>query len=503
MTTTEICEETVPLQKYKTLEKSYLESKEKIAVLEKSHFKLEQELAWLKRNLFGKKSEKFIPSDDNQTSLDLDVEPVEVPLETEHVEYDRKKPAKKKEGHGRGQMPTHLPFKDTVIEPEEDTENTRKIGEDITWELEYEPGSLFVHRFIRPKYASKEDNSIITGKLPARPIEKGNFGSGFIANMINEKYLYHMPLYRQIQKLKQRYGIIIAESTASDIIKHGAFWLDAIYDTAKKDLLKSSYIMADETPIPVMVKLGKKKIKKCYYWVYHDPVRNITIFDYRKGRSREGPNEFLKDFENGIIQIDGYTGYNDVVSKPGVVRAACMAHVRRKFESALDYNRNKAEYALKQIGEWFKLEADAKENDLSYEERLAVRNKAELTKSFNKFNEWMFKQCQEEIPSSPIRKACEYGIGQWKGFDPYLTDGRVELSNNFVEGVIRPVALGRKNYLFKGSENSAQRGAVIYSITAMAKRHGLDPFRYIRMLLEKLPKEKSSNIDKYLPWNIK
>lgn len=495
MTTKGISEETVPLSKYQTLEKSYLALDEKV-------LKLEHELTWLKRNLFGKKSEKFIPHD-QQMSLDIGVEPVEVPLEEEHIEYDRKKPAKKKEGHGRGHMPTHLPFKDTVIEPEEDTENSRKIGEEITWELEYDPGSLFVHRYIRPKYVKKDDNSIIIGVLPARPIEKGNFGPGFIANMIIEKYLYHMPLYRQGQKFKLHYGIVISESTASDIIKRGAFWLDAVYEAAKKDLLKSTYLMADETTIPVMIKLSKKKLKRCYYWVYYDPVRKIIIFEYRKGRSQDGPDEFLSDFKNGILQIDGYAGYNNVVDKPDIVRAACMAHVRRKFEEALGYNRKKAEYALKQIAQWFKLEAEAKKNNLSYEERLALRKKEGLIESFAEFKQWMHKQCMEEIPSSLIRKACNYAIGQWKGFEPYLTDGRVELSNNFVEGAIRPVAVGRKNYLFKGSESSAQRGAVIYSIIAMAKKHGLDPFKYIRMLLEKLPQEKSSNIQKYLPWNIK
>jgi transposase len=324
MTTKGISEETVPLSKYQTLEKSYLELDEKV-------LKLEHELTWLKRNLFGKKSEKFIPHD-QQMSLDIDVEPVEVPLEEEHIEYDRKKPSKKKEGHGRGHMPTHLPFKDTVIEPEEDTEDSRKIGEEITWELEYEPGSLFVHRYIRPKYVKKDDNSIIIGVLPARPIEKGNFGPGFITNMIIEKYLYHMPLYRQRQKFKLHYGICISESTSSDIIKRGAFWLDAVYEAAKKDLLKSTYLMADETTIPVMIKLSKKKLKKCYYWVYYDPVRKIIIFEYRKGRSQDGPDEFLSDFKNGILQIDGYAGYNNVVDKPDIVRAACMAHVRRKFE---------------------------------------------------------------------------------------------------------------------------------------------------------------------------
>ena len=488
-------EETVPLSKYLELEENCLELKDK-------YFQIEQELAWFKRNVFGKKSEKFIPNEQQQ-SLDLGIEPVEVSLEKEHIEYDRTKPVRKKGGHGRGEMPTHLPFKDTVIEPEEDLEDYRKIGEDVTWELEYEPGSLFVHRYIRPKYVKKTDDSIISAALPARPIEKGNFGPGIMSNITIEKYLYHMPLYRQGQRFKQHYAVVIPESTLSDIIKHTGFWLDIVFEAAKKELLTCSYIMADETPIPVMIKATRKKLKRCFYWVYYDPLNKITIFEYRKGRGREGPNDFLREYKSGILQIDGYTGYNDVVDKPDICRAACMAHVRRKFESALDYNRQKAEYALNCIGSWFKIEAEAAKRNLSYEDRLIARKEAGLAKSFNEFKEWMQSQCEEEIPSSPLRKACQYAIGQWKGFESYLTDGRVELSNNLVENAIRPVAIGRKNYLFKGSENSAQRGAVIYSIISMAKQHGLDPFMYIRMLLEKLPQEKSSNISKYLPWNIK
>lgn len=495
MITKEISEERVPLSEHLKLKESYLKLKE-------SHFKLEQELAWLKRNLFGKKTERHI-SDDGQESLDLGIEPVEVPLEKEHIEYDRKKASKKKKGHGRGEMPTHLPFKDIVIEPDEDVEGLRKIGEEVTWELDYNPGSLFVTRFIRPKYAKKDDNSIITGKLPARPIDKGNFGPGIISNITIDKYLYHLPLYRQIQKFNQRYAVKISESTASDIIRHCGFWLESIYTEAKKDLFKSSYLMADETPIPVMVKVTKNKIKKCYYWVYHDPLRKITIFEYRKGRSREGPDEFLRDYKSGILQIDGYTGYNNVINKPDITRAACMAHVRRYFEKALGYNREKAEYALGIIRGWFDVESGAKENNLSCRDRLLVRNNAKLKDSFGSFKKWMEKQCEEEMPSSPIRKASVYGLGQWKGFEPYLNDGRVELSNNLVEGAIRPVTLGRKNYLFKGSESSAQRGAVIYSIIAMAKQQDMDPFKYIKMLLDKLPGEKSSNLSNYLPWNIK
>ncbi len=479
------------------LEKIKLENRQ----LSSENETLKYQLEYYKRQLYGKKSERFEPND-QQTELDLGVEAVEVPLTTEHVEYDRKKKGKKTAGHGRGEMPTNLPIVDVVIEPDEDVEGCRKIGEEISWEIDFKPGTMFVRRYIRPKYARKDETDIVVGKLPARPVEKGNFGPGIMASITIEKYLYHMPLYRQAQMYKDYFGIKIAESTMSDIIKHSSFWLESVYSEMKKELLKSDYLMADETPIPAIIKTSKKKTKKCYYWVYYDPIRKITVFEYRNGRGREGPNEFLKDYK-GILQIDGYQGYNDVVSKEGVTRAACMAHVRRYFEKALDYNREKAEYALNIIKSWFSVDTEAREKGLSHDKRLALRKENNMKESFIDFKKWMFKQCEEELPQSLIRKACEYGLGQWDGFNPFLTDGRVELSNYLVENAIRPVTIGRKNYLFKGSESSAQRGAVIYSVINTAKQLEINVPDYITFLLENLPREKSKNIENYLPFKIK
>jgi len=262
----------------------------------------------------------------------------------------------------------------------------------------------------------------------------------------------------------------------------------------------ATYILADETHIRVLLKQKTGKAHKGFYWVYYDPIRKIVLFDYYHGRGRGGPSEFLKVYKNGIIQIDGYAGYNEVIKANNLTRAACMAHVRRKFDEALKSNKNDASYALDIIGQWFEVERTAKEQNLSYEERLALRKGKSLPESFENFKKWMLEYTVNALPLNPVRKACEYALGQWDYFDAYLTDGRVELSNNKVENAIRPVALGRKNFMFKGSEDAAQRGAVIYSIIATAKLHGLDPREYIKYLLEKLPGEEAANIEKYLPW---
>lgn len=186
-----------------------------------------------------------------------------------------------------------------------------------------------------------------------------------------------------------------------------------------------------------------------------------------------------------------------------MIRAACMAHVRRYFEKALDYNREKAEYAMNMIKSWFAVDAKARKNGLSHDEKHALRKENNLDESFAEFKKWMMKQCEEELPQSLIRKACEYGLGQWDGFNAFLNDGRVELSNNLVENAIRPVTIGRKNYLFKGSEGSAQRGAVIYSVINTAKQLEINVPDYITFLLENLPGEKAGNIKNYLLFKIK
>lgn len=464
---------------------------------------LKQQLDWLKRQMFGSKSERFI-NPEGQQQLDLGIEPVEIEIIKEHVEYDREKTTdkKKKEGHSRGEMPTHLPFVDEIIMPDDiDPSVDREIGQDVSWEIEYEPGKCFVKRFIRPKFVRKSDNVIVEAPLPTRPIDKGNFGPGIMASITTDKYLYHMPLYRQSEKFLRESKLKIAESTMCDIVKNTFFWIGGVSDCLKKQLLThATYILADETTIPVLLKTKVGKAHKGYYWVYYDPIRKIVVFDYCNSREGDGPLKFLENYKNGIIQIDGYEGYNAVIKKNGLKRAACMAHVRRKFENALTYNKVAASYALKSIGEWFEIERTANDMALDYNGRLSLRKEKNLAKSFASFKTWMIEYCTTALPTDKVREACEYAFGQWDYFDAYLTDGRVELSNNKVENAIRPVALGRKNFMFKGSEDAAKRGAAIYSIVATAKLHGLDPREYIKFLLEKLPAEDAANIEKYLPW---
>lgn len=474
---------TIPLKEYQTLQSSIAQ--------------LEQELSWLKRQLFGSKSERYIPND-QQTELELAIEKTSVEVTEQNVSYTRTV-AKKTSGHSRTEIPTHLPYEDITIEPKEDVSGCEKIGEEISWEFEYNPGSLFVRRYIRIKYVNKVQNTIHIGTLPNRPVDKGNFGPGIMSTITTDKYLYHIPLHRQREKFKNEYKVEFAESTFCDIVTNTVFWLTSIYNQQKARLLTSTYIQADETPIPVLIKGNNGKAHKGFYWVYYDPVFKNVLFEYKSGRGREGPNVFLKDFK-GILQVDGYSGYNELAALPHITRAACMAHVRRKFEAALDYNRKPSEYALTAINRWFDIEREAAKNAFTFEQRCDMRNDI-MKREFSVFKEWMISEAPNHLPKSPTRKAIDYALGQWDGFNVHFVDGRVELSNNLVENAIRPVAIGRKNYMFKGSEDAAQRGAVIYSVITTAKLHGKEPREYIKTLLERLPSEKASSIELYLPWN--
>lgn len=460
------------------------------------------QLEWLKNQVFGQKSERFVNSSDIQCALDLGVitsQDASGNNEPAAVNYERKTASVKEpvKGHGRGAMPAHLPVQQTVIEPEELSSDMIKIGEEVSWYYEMDkPASLHIVQIIRPKYALPDKSGVVIGELPKLPVEKGNAGPGLLAHITSEKYLYHMPLDRQRKKFKQDYDVDFSDSWLSDNVGRAVFWYKAAYDAYKKELLASSYLQADETPIPVLTKDNKGKTHRGYLWVYHDPVRKITIFDYQKNRSGDGPLGFLADFK-GVLQIDGYEGYNAVIAQNGLQRAACMDHVRRRFDQALSYDKERAVYALDCMREWYEVERETREHNLSADERLSMR-KEKVAAPMAAFKAWMQRELAAVLPKSPTGIALQYALNQWGYFDPYLADGRVELSNILIENAIRPVALGRKNFLFAGSHDAAAWPAVIYSLTAIAKNHGVNPFEYFKELLTNLPKATSKDIGNFL-----
>ena len=260
---------------------------------------LEFQLDWFKRQTFGTKSEIFIPDDELQTALALGIKEAEHETHPEYeiIDYKRAKSKKsRKSGHGRGPMPTHLPIIEKIIEPDEDTSNLVRIGEEVSWYYEMEPSSLHVVKTIRPKYALGKGKGILTAQLPALPIDKGNAGPGLMTQVVIDKYVYHIPLDRQRKKFKNEYSIDFSVSWFCNLVENTGFRIAPLFDGYKKRLLKSTCICADETPVPVLTKDKKGKTHRGYFRVYYDPLNKITIFDYRKSRLNNGPSEFLETF---------------------------------------------------------------------------------------------------------------------------------------------------------------------------------------------------------------
>lgn len=466
---------------------------------------LEFQLDWFKRQIFGTKSERFLPDDDQQLMLELGIGPNtdQSQHDSQTITYDRRQPSTpaKKPGHGRGPMPTHLPIEDRTIEPDGDVSDMVRIGEEVSWYYEMEPASLRIVRITRPKYARPNGEGVLTGELPSLPIEKGNAGPGLVTQIVIDKFVYHLPLDRQRKKFQSEYDVVFSESWLSDQVRGAGRLIEPVYDAYVKALLKSTYLCADETSIPILIKGKRGKTHRGYFWVYYDPLSKITVFDYRDSRARGGPSEFLRDFK-GILQVDGYEGYNEVIARNGIRRAACMDHVRRRFEKALAYDCERARYALDIMQNWYAVEDKARGEGLTLQQRFELRQ-AETVPSMSAFKQWLTEQMGQVMPKSAIGAAISYALNQWPFFEPFMTDERVELSNILVENKIRPIAIGRKNYLFKGSPEAAKRAARVYTLVATAQNHNQDPFAHIRDLLTRLPDAKITDIADFLLPNWK
>jgi transposase len=271
---------------------------------------LREEIAELKRLIFGSKRERFVPiqSNEHQLSLELEIQTAQEPaLVKQTVSYQRaiKQAAKTA---SRQPFPAHLPRIEIIIEPEQDTTGMRKIGEEITEELDLKPAHLFVRKFIRPRYVSQEETFHIAA-LPARPIEKGIPGPGLLAQTIVDKFVYHLPFYRQAQCYDQL-GMKIPSSTLNGWLPAACQLLEPLYLALQFEVLQATYLQADETPIPVLDKQKKGTTHRGYHWVYYAPEKKLVLFDYQQGRGREGPTKLLKDYQ-GYLQTDGYQAYSD------------------------------------------------------------------------------------------------------------------------------------------------------------------------------------------------
>lgn len=471
-----------------------------------NHQKLQHELAQLKRLVFGSRHERFISTQPKeQLALTLDVPVIGQPavVSTQTIEYTRTKtaPAKKEGNAVRMKLPADLPREQVLLEPSEDLSGFTPIGNEVTEELDYAPGHFFVRQFIRPKYARPQEEegkpSVVIAPLPSRIIEKGIAGPGLLAQVMIDKYIDHLPLFRQGERSK-RAGISIPVSTMSDWVGRGSKELEALYEAHRDLVLQSGYLEADETTIKVLDKDKKGKTHLGYYWVYRAPLENMVLFDYHPSRGREGPKGILSDYR-GYLQTDGYEVYEQLFgNREDIILVGCMAHARRKFFEALSNDKTRAEYALARIHDLYAIERRAKEAGLTHQQRRELRQ-AEAVEILDELEKWMREQYATVLPQSPIGKAIAYSLKRWDKLCVYTTDGRLQIDNNLVENAIRPVALGRKNYLFAGSHQAAQRAAMIYSLLGTCKINNVNPFDWLRDVFEKLPTHPINRIHELLP----
>lgn len=476
------------------VEKGQLQTQKGELVVEKEL--LQQELKELKRVVFGQKRERFIPlTPPNQLSLGLEGEPVESAIAVRQtVSYERavKQAASKAI---RGGFPSHLPRVDVILEPEEDVSGMRKIGEEITEELDLKPALLFVRRYIRPRYVSVEETFHIA-PLPTRVIEKGIPGPGLLTQIIYDKFSSHLPFYRQVQRYEQL-GMRIPASTLEGWFEATCSLLEPLYESLKAQVLASSYVQVDETPIPVLDKQKKGETHRGYHWVYHGVELKLVLFDYREGRGREGPKELLKNYR-GYLQTDGYGVYDMFESRQDIVLVGCMAHARRYFEHALDNDKARAEKVLLWIQQLYAVERQAREQNLGAEDRYALRQ-AKARPVMEELENWLLSERLQVLPKSAIGKAIFYLIPRFYKMAMYIEDGRLEIDNNLAENLIRPVALGRKNYMFAGSHAGAKRAAIVYSLLGSCKLQGINPYDYLMDILQRLPLQPINRLQDLLP----
>jgi transposase len=460
--------------------------------------------AQLQRMIFGSKRERFV-SAYSAEQLQLEFEPktieieqaVEAERELMRITYLRKKV--RKPHPGRMPLPSHLPVVEIVIEPEEDTTGMVCIGNEITEELDFTPATLHINRYIRPTYISAEDEQGNQHQLIAplnRPINKCIASPALLSAIYVDKFVYHLPYYRFLQRLSQN-GVHIPKSTFESWVKLGADLIKPLYQVHRLYVFSQIYQQIDESPIKVQESEKPGALHQGYMWVRYGPVTKTVLFEYHHGRSADKPLQDLSGFK-GYIQTDGYSGYTFLAQTQGITHLSCWVHARRYFDKALSNDQARASKVLKLIQILYAIEALAREANMTPEQRHALRLEKSLP-IINEIGSYIYNERGKVLPKSPIGKAFEYCANRWISLQNYLKDGILEMDNNPIENSIRPLALGRKNYLFAGSHEAAEDIAMFYSFFATCKKHDIDPQKWLTYVINNINDTKSSQLNSLLP----
>lgn len=478
---------------------------------------LEHQVAYLQRRIWGKSSERFIKEDPQQRRLDfegLDLLPEEKEearlAEEEIIRYKTRTVApKEKSKPVRKPIPENIPRVEEHIYPKNiNPEEWIELAPEITEVLEHKPEEFFVRRIIRHKYVARDkstlqESPVIIAPLPALPLAKSYAGASLLAELMINKYVNHLPFYRQIQMFKQS-GISLPASTINDWFSQTADLLRPMYYRLKEIVLSSDYIQVDESTLPV-VKEEKHKTVKGYIWMVRAVMPNLVFFYYDHGsRAQKVVIPLLRDFR-GALQTDGYEVYKMYEDKKGVLPLGCWAHARRKFEEALKEDKVRAEYALAQIGMLYQVERRADEEKLSFDERSDLRCRLSYP-IMVAFEKWLVNEYPKVLPKGRMGKAIKYTYEIYHRLTRYHLDGRYRIDNNLAENSIRPLALGRKNYLFCGNDDAAENAAVIYSLVGCCKASQVnfrEWFVYVLENIHEYDNDYSKDLAELLPQNWK
>jgi len=481
-------------------------NKEQYIALKKENIELKEKLVSLQNQLdavlkmfLGKKSEKRL-SDSDQLTLFGE----EITSDQEDCEETEQPASQRKKRRGkpvRNKLPEELRREVIEIYPDNIPEGSKLIGKEITETLEIKPAEVFVKQYVRYKYALPGDKGVSIGEMPLLPIYKSNAGASTLSHILIGKFIDHLPYYRQIQQFK-RLGITLSDSTINGWFKGTCELMKPLYELMVQKVQKSSYLMVDESTIPVQSSNKKGSTHTGYHWVYYSPPDNLVIFDYQPGRKAEYPKAFLKNFY-GHIQTDGYGVYDYFDRSPRITVLSCMAHARRKFWDAQKNDQKRSKEALGLIGDLYGIEKQAREENMPHEQRYELRQN-EARPAMADLKKWLDHNKDNVLPKSNIGRAISYTLNLWHRLERYLSDGKFEIDNNLVENSIRPMALGRKNYLFAGNNDAAQNAAMMYSFFGTCKKNDVNPNDWMPYVIGKLPYCKApEDYEKLIPTNFK
>lgn len=476
--------------------------------LKEENKKLKYQLSLFKRMLFGRRSERFVP-DPNQLNLGFEI-PIEAtgpdgaieatllsgPPDDQDDEHKTKR--------GRKKLPDHL---ERVTDSRELSETERICpccGQPMKFmdfeskeQLDIRPVRFFVRRTLRAKYACDGcHDTILTAPAPWAPIEKGLPGFALLAYVIVSKFADHLPLYR-LQQMALRQGVELARSTMVGWLAAAADLLAPLVKFMIVEVLKSRKLHTDDTPVRLLTP-GEGKTRTARFWPYvGDDEHPFVVFDFTLDRKRTGPVKFLEGFK-GFLQVDAFAGYDEVLKSPDVIEVACNAHARRKILEARETDPAAVDVAIELYRELYAIERKARKAGLDEQALFGVRQEQSVP-LLDKLHAWLLVHQSKFLPKEPLGVAIGYALNNWPALRLYANTGFLNIDNNIAENAVRPIAIGRKNYLFIGSPAGGWRASIFYSLLATCKRHGVNPMAYLTDVLERVWTHPASRIEELLP----